>query len=110
MALGCFCGLVLTCDLDHDDGTISEHFVRSVGSIFQKVWWAYWYPYRKAMRHRSFWSHAPIVGTFIRIVYLFWFAYLAGYPLPPAFVNGLVAVDFIHYFMDWRLFRRVFIQ
>lgn len=29
-----------------------------------------WLPYRKAMRHRSVWSHGPIVGTVLRIGYL----------------------------------------
>ncbi|PSB26876.1 metal-binding protein [Stenomitos frigidus] len=29
-----------------------------------------WLPYRRSMRHRSFWSHAPIAGTVVRIAYL----------------------------------------
>lgn len=29
-----------------------------------------WLPYRKALRHRSFWSHGPIVGTTLRLLYL----------------------------------------
>lgn len=29
-----------------------------------------WIPYRRALRHRSFWSHGPIVGTTVRLVYL----------------------------------------
>ncbi|HEY9617857.1 MAG TPA: metal-binding protein [Microcoleaceae cyanobacterium] len=29
-----------------------------------------WLPYRRSMRHRSFWSHGPIVGTIVRVVYL----------------------------------------
>lgn len=29
-----------------------------------------WLPYRKSMRHRSFLSHGPIVGTLVRLVYL----------------------------------------
>jgi uncharacterized metal-binding protein len=31
----------------------------------------YWYPYHKILAHRSFLSHAPVVGTLFRIVYLF---------------------------------------
>jgi uncharacterized metal-binding protein len=30
----------------------------------------YWYPYQKILAHRSFLSHAPIVGTLFRIAYL----------------------------------------
>ncbi len=29
-----------------------------------------WLPYRKMMRHRSFWSHGPVVGTLLRLLYL----------------------------------------
>jgi uncharacterized metal-binding protein len=29
-----------------------------------------WLPYRKMMRHRSFWSHGFLVGTTLRLVYL----------------------------------------
>ncbi|MBD2124300.1 metal-binding protein [Trichocoleus sp. FACHB-262] len=29
-----------------------------------------WLPYRKMMRHRSFWSHGPVVGTALRLLYL----------------------------------------
>jgi uncharacterized metal-binding protein len=32
-----------------------------------------WRPYQKAIKHRSIWSHGPIVGTVGRILYLsFW--------------------------------------
>lgn len=110
MAAGAFCGVILTPDLDVDDGTISEHFVRSVSNIAQKVWWIYWYPYRRIMKHRSFLSHFPVVSTLIRVVYAFWWVYALGWSLPPAFINGLVAVDAIHYFMDAPLLRRIFVQ
>lgn len=37
-----------------------------------------WVPYKKAIRHRSIWSHGLLVGTIGRIIYLsFWLA-LAG--------------------------------
>lgn len=29
-----------------------------------------WLPYRRSMRHRSFLSHGPIVGTIVRLIYL----------------------------------------
>lgn len=29
-----------------------------------------WLPYRKLFRHRSWWSHGPIVGTLVRLIYL----------------------------------------
>jgi len=109
-AAGAFVGVILTPDLDHDDGTISEHFVRGVSGMAEKVWWLYWYPYRRLLSHRSFWSHFPVVGTLIRIGYLFWWLILAGYSPPLAFVNGLVAVDMAHWLSGFRMFRRRFIQ
>jgi uncharacterized metal-binding protein len=29
-----------------------------------------WLPYQKSLRHRSFLSHGPIIGTILRVVYL----------------------------------------
>ncbi|WP_448380988.1 metal-binding protein [Gloeomargarita sp.] len=29
-----------------------------------------WIPYQKCLKHRSFWSHGPIVGTLGRLLYL----------------------------------------
>jgi uncharacterized metal-binding protein len=29
-----------------------------------------WLPYQKSLRHRSFFSHGPIIGTTLRVVYL----------------------------------------
>ncbi|OCQ88933.1 metal-binding protein [Nostoc sp. MBR 210] len=37
--------------------------------------WGYlrwiWLPYQKSLRHRSFLSHGPIIGTTLRVIYLF---------------------------------------
>jgi uncharacterized metal-binding protein len=55
-----FGGLMLGPDLDLE-------------SIHYKRWgwfrWI-WLPYRKSIKHRSPYSHAPIVGTTLRVVYL----------------------------------------
>lgn len=38
-----------------------------------------WLPYQKSLRHRSFWSHAPLIGTALRLVYLgIWLILLSG--------------------------------
>ncbi|MHC5830118.1 MAG: metal-binding protein, partial [Nostoc sp.] len=29
-----------------------------------------WLPYQKSLRHRSFLSHGPIIGTILRVIYL----------------------------------------
>jgi uncharacterized metal-binding protein len=37
-----------------------------------------WRPYQKSMRHRSWFSHGPIIGTLIRLVYLGGWVALGG--------------------------------
>ncbi|MGF1569092.1 MAG: metal-binding protein [Nodosilinea sp.] len=45
-----------------------------------------WLPYRGSMRHRSRWSHGPLVGTVVRVLYLsVWLA-----------LGGLIVVDVLN--------------
>jgi uncharacterized metal-binding protein len=37
-----------------------------------------WLPYQKSLRHRSFLSHGPIIGTTLRVVYLTTFVAIAA--------------------------------
>lgn len=37
-----------------------------------------WLPYRRSMRHRSFFSHGPVVGTVVRVLYLLLWLGLVG--------------------------------
>ncbi|MEA5554600.1 metal-binding protein [Anabaena cylindrica UHCC 0172] len=37
-----------------------------------------WLPYQKSLRHRSFLSHGPIIGTILRVVYLTSFLAVVG--------------------------------
>jgi uncharacterized metal-binding protein len=37
-----------------------------------------WLPYQKQLRHRSIWSHGPIVGTTVRVIYLGFLLWLAA--------------------------------
>lgn len=65
-----FSGLMFGPDLD----IYSQQYKR--WSLLRWIW----LPYRKAMRHRSLWSHGPIVGTVIRVVYLLiWLSLFAGF-------------------------------
>lgn len=112
-AAGAFAGLILTPDLDSDGLIIADYFVNTIprfGQILGKIWHVYSWLYGRLFAHRSFWSHAPIVGTVIRVAYFLWPLYYFGFYPPPAFLNGMVAVDIIHFGMDWRLLRRIFVQ
>jgi uncharacterized metal-binding protein len=53
-------GLMLGPDLD----THSIHYKR--WGWFRWIW----LPYRSSMRHRSLWSHSPLLGTTVRVIYL----------------------------------------
>ncbi len=55
-----FSGLMLSPDLDLNSRP------------FQRWGWLrwIWIPYQKSMRHRSVFSHGPIIGTTLRILYL----------------------------------------
>ncbi|MGG6262891.1 metal-binding protein [Leptolyngbya sp. AN03gr2] len=55
-----FAGLMLSPDLDlHSRPYKRWKFLRWI-----------WIPYQKALSHRSFWSHGPLVGTSLRVLYL----------------------------------------
>lgn len=74
-----FGGLMLGPDLD----THSIHYKR-----WGLLRWM-WLPYRYSIRHRSPWSHGPLMGTTIRVLYLM--AWLSGFSLVSiATLNELV--------------------
>jgi uncharacterized metal-binding protein len=55
-----FSGLMFSGDLDTDSRQYRRWlFLRWI-----------WLPYRRWLRHRSFWSHGPLVGTALRLLYL----------------------------------------
>jgi len=55
-----FGGLMFGPDLD----IYSRHYQR--WGWFRRIW----LPYQKSLRHRSFLSHGPIIGTTLRVIYL----------------------------------------
>lgn len=57
-----FAGLLFNGDLDHDaEATCYDRWW-----IFRYIFW----PYMKIMPHRSIWSHGPILGTVVRLLYV----------------------------------------
>ncbi len=57
-----------------------------------------WLPYRRQMRHRSFWSHGPVVGTVGRILYVLAWLGLVGLV---AALGGAIASYFLGRLPDW---------
>lgn len=133
LSAGTLAGLFLTPDLDIDAGSMSEEEVRRISPFGENIWWVYWYPYRILIPHRSFLSHFPIIGTLGRLLYLsipyliitgityfiapgvFGLLALAGlwlifFPYFQMFVLGLAGSDLLHFFMDQRIFHKIFKQ
>ena len=97
---------------------------RDFGYIPYWIWRAFWTPYAIVLPHRSIFSHGLIIGTFIRLLYLFIpfgillgilyynFGYNLGYlyeywPYLVFFITGFFIADCGHLILDYILpFRR----
>ena len=112
-------GILVGCDLDVDNGNISDTIIRKVSKDFQWVWRAFWTPYSLALPHRSKLSHFPVLSTLVRLGYIMvglnlirfiWWgiANMIGINDSVSFVFlwdwsffvGLVHVDTVHWLAD----------
>jgi uncharacterized metal-binding protein len=57
-----------------------------------------WLPYRRSMRHRSFWSHGLLAGTIVRVAYLFIWIGLLG---SSGILAGAIAFQLTGNTSDW---------
>ena len=114
---GCASGIFLTPDLDQEGISASEWSIikSTLGVGF--IWLWFWWLYAKAFKHRSLWSHFPVVDTLIRIMYLTIPLFIAGLVLGwevnqtklwffAWWVFGLAVSDTIHWVMDGLPIRR----
>lgn len=72
-ASGCVLGIPVSPDLDQDGVTMAEGVVYGhLGAILGILWRSYWMPHALAVAvpHRQWTSHAPVIGTLFRILYL----------------------------------------
>lgn len=115
-AAGCITGLLITPDLDINNGNISDTFIRKVSPVVQMIWRLFWTPYALILPHRSLFSHFPFVGTLLRLGYIFvWLNlfnllfFLVGRTFDTvslvwvwnwSFFFGLCHADIIHWFAD----------
>ena len=124
---GCLAGVLLTPDLDVDNPVHSHAIVdRRMGCLPGFIWRIFWYPYARVIPHRHWLSHAPVVGSLLRLAYmgipLYIVLVLLGYAridsyFPPWWLwvpIGLVISDSLHWAADMgfsqtrRFFRRLF--
>lgn len=125
LAGGAALGIVVTPDLDVDQPVHSHSVVlRKFGPLLAFIWRMIWLPYGLAIRHRSWVSHMPLVGTAIRVVYLagmgglVWYILSFSYAPPfhpedlvpslPFALSGLAVSDTFHWASDilWSKFKR----
>ena len=114
VTVGILSGILLSPDLDVDEGNISLAHLRRVpfvGKTLALAWRFYWLPYALAAPHRSHISHSLIFGTLARVGYIL-IPVLAinfiGVPLsiPAGFgmwLIGLALADALHIFMDYTM-------
>lgn len=98
LSIGFFVSLAVNPDLD-----LNRRFPKRNPARW--LWWIYWYPYSRLIGHRSLYSHIPIIGTAIRVAYLFPLVAIFGYLwewIPPiaTIVAGLAISDAIHAVVD----------
>ena len=105
-ALAILVGIAITF-LINPDLDLNRRFPRKDPK--QWLWWIYWFPYSRAIPHRSLLSHSP-VGTVIRFVYAFWSVLLImwynnanGYAwfLVGMILLGATVSDAVHVLLDF---------
>ena len=70
---GCLAGMFLSPDLDVSQNISGWHVRRFggiAGELLSFLWRLFWWPYAAIIPHRHWVSHAPVVSTLIRLVYL----------------------------------------
>lgn len=82
---------------------------RKPREVLPFLWWAFWFPYSRLMKHRSSLSHWPVISTLLRVTYLAIPIFLltdyiginnniSNYYY---FFAGMVISDILHFLMDW---------
>jgi len=104
--VACILGVLFTLAVNPDLGLLESSFkskLRNKRRLF--LWWLLWYPYSTSLPHRHYLSHAPIIGTLGRLLYLLFFAsfvfavLFTAEIIPPE--NVFYMTDFPRWFMAW---------
>lgn len=109
---GLLVGWLITPDVDIDDKTYEEERLENlplIGPLLGYIWQVSWYPYARAIPHRSPLSHWPPLATFLRYLYLWGWAWIImsclGQNLPLAvdlwFLGAWAVQDLLHLAFDY---------
>lgn len=116
---GCLLGIALSPDLDQEGLNKFENKLVKYTLGLGFLWVMVWYPYARFIPHRGWASHAPVIGTLGRLVYLvavlgvvlglsnlradyllFVQTALEWLPQIVWVVAGLMVSDILHWWMD----------
>ena len=119
--LACVLGVLMTLAVSPDLDLLESSFNSKMRHKKKFLpWWILWYPYSISIPHRHPLSHFPLLGTFIRLIYLLSVVCLGVaillffdvisvdfllYIIPPRWailwlVTGMAVSDIAHWFMD----------
>lgn len=95
---GCLLGVLITPDLDVNHGCAALQAIRrAAGEPIADLWRTLWYPYAIMVPHRSWISHLPLLGTALRLGYLYLAVFLIMILLGAA---GLVRMPQVQLSLD----------
>ena len=114
LTVGIVSGLILSPDLDVDDGFIGLYHLRRipvVGKLLSFAWRIFWWPYSKVVPHRSAISHSILFGTCLRVGYLVLPILVLNYFGLPVYLLakfgqwfiGLCLSDALHIILDFSI-------
>lgn len=71
MIPGILLGILITPDLDIDNRIVSHRYMRNwLGRPIGYLWYYFWHSYSISFKHRSVWSHAPVISTLVRLTFI----------------------------------------
>lgn len=109
---GVIAGIFITPDLDQSEihSVKPQQMVGNLlGEWVEYIYRIIWYPYGLLIAHRDWRSHAPIIGTLIRVGYLYCIYWLVCWNLritppevniPVPLIVGLCLADTQHFILD----------
>jgi len=71
-AVGALVGILISPDLDVDNGNVSGTIIgKKIGWFGERLWRWFWKDYATSFKHGRFGSHFPVYGTAGRLFYIF---------------------------------------
>lgn len=96
-AAGAIVSMIVTPDLDKIEPTISDTLV----GWWRIPWRLFWLPYGAAIPHRCWCSHAPVIGTLGRLLYIVLVLWMASFLFYIAAPHAMTLSFSLAHFTYW---------